>query len=134
MYAPKIAFTLISIGQCDDAGYHTEFAHPKCVIKSATSKTLLQAPKIYGLYCMDNELAKNQVLKDKSCCIRDSNGHQIGRIPQYHCLYHVDEGFSAHIAAYKGVQVHTLNKLHQKMGHISHAIVKCLIKKKCIRT
>ena len=30
------------------------------MIKSATGKTLLQAPKIYGLYHLDNELAKNQ--------------------------------------------------------------------------
>ena len=46
LYAPKIAFTLISISQCDDAGYHTEFAHQKCVIKSATGKVLLQAPNV----------------------------------------------------------------------------------------
>ena len=30
------------------------------MIKSATSMMLLQAPKIYGLYCIDNELAKYQ--------------------------------------------------------------------------
>ena len=30
------------------------------MIKSATSKTLLQAPKLHGLYCLDNELAKNE--------------------------------------------------------------------------
>ena len=48
LYAPKIAFTLISIGRCDDAGYRTEFAHQKCVIKSATGKVLLQAPKLDG--------------------------------------------------------------------------------------
>ena len=59
LYAPKIAFTLISIGRCDDAGYHTEFTHQKCVIKSATGKVLLQAPKLYGLYRMDNEMPKN---------------------------------------------------------------------------
>ena len=41
LYAPKITFILISIGQCDNAGYCTEFSHQKCVIKSANSKTLL---------------------------------------------------------------------------------------------
>ena len=61
LYAPKIAFTLISIGQCNDARYHTEFSHQKCVIKSATSKMLLQAPKLYGLYHLDNELSKDQI-------------------------------------------------------------------------
>ena len=60
LYAPKIAFTLISIGRCDDAGYHTEFSHQKCVIRSANGKTLLQAPKLHGLYRLDNELVKNQ--------------------------------------------------------------------------
>ena len=38
----------------------------------------------------------------------------------------------AHIAAYKGVQVHTLNKLHQKMGDISHTIIKCLVEQKIV--
>ena len=59
LYAPKIAFTVISIGRCDDTGYHTEFAHQKCVIKSATGKILLQAQKLYGLYRMDNEMSKD---------------------------------------------------------------------------
>ena len=57
---PKIAFTLISIGLCDNARYHTEFTHQEGVIKSATGNILLQAPKIYGLYQMDNKLPKNQ--------------------------------------------------------------------------
>ena len=60
LYPPKIAFTLISIGQCDNASYHREFSHQKCVIKSSNGKTLLQAPKLHGLYRLDNELAKNQ--------------------------------------------------------------------------
>ena len=30
------------------------------MIKSATSKTLLQAPKLHRFYCLDNELAKNE--------------------------------------------------------------------------
>ena len=72
------------------------------------------------------------LLKDQSCCIKDPNGHQIGRISQYHGLYHVDEDFSVHIAAYKGTRVHTLNKLHRKMGHISHTVIKCLIEQKIV--
>ena len=32
----------------------------KCVIRCANSKTLLQAPKLHGLYHLDNELVKNQ--------------------------------------------------------------------------
>ena len=51
---------------------------------------------------------------------------------KYHGLYHVDEGFSAHIAAYRGVRVHTLDELHWKMGHISHVVVKCLIEQKIV--
>ena len=72
------------------------------------------------------------LLKDKSCCIKDSNGHQIGRIPQYHGLYRMDKGFSAHIATYKGVRLHTLNELHWKMCHISHAIINCLVEQKIV--
>ena len=66
------------------------------------------------LYCLDLgymlvSLAKcdtasfTVLLKDKSCCIKDLNSCQIGRITQYHSLYCVDEGFLVHIAAYKGI-------------------------------
>ena len=72
------------------------------------------------------------LLKDKFCCIKDSKGHQIGRIPQYHGLYHVNEEFSVHIATYRGVRVHTLDELHWKMGHISHVIIKLLIEQKIV--
>ena len=44
-------------------------------------------------------------LKDKSCCIKDAKGLQIGRIPQYQGLYRVDNGISANIGAYMGVRV-----------------------------
>ena len=95
------------------------------------------------LYCPDlgytlislakcNTAGFTVLLKDNSCCIKDSNSRQIGRIPQYHGLYRVDERFLVHIASYKGVQVHTLNELHQKMGHISHTIVKCLLEQKIV--
>ena len=70
------------------------------------------------------------LLKDKSCCIRDSKGHQIGRIPQYHSLYCIDEGFPVLIQEFKCI--HTLDELHWKMGHISHAITKCLVEQKIV--
>ena len=54
LYAPETAFTLISIGKCDDARYHTEFGDQKCTIKSSAGKVLLQAPKLYGLYRLDH--------------------------------------------------------------------------------
>ena len=60
LYAPNITFTLISIGRCNYAGYQTKFTHQKCVIKNSTGRILLQAPKLYGLYCLDDELGKNQ--------------------------------------------------------------------------
>ena len=34
LYAPDTAFTLISIGGCDDANYHTEFSDQRCTIKN----------------------------------------------------------------------------------------------------
>ena len=53
LYAPDIAFTLISIGKCNDAGYQTMFAQQKCIVKDAKSNTLLEAPKFHGLYHLD---------------------------------------------------------------------------------
>ena len=52
------------------------------------------------------------VLKDKSCCIKDSKGIQIGKIPQKQGLYRVDDDAAANIAAYTGVRVHTADELH----------------------
>jgi hypothetical protein len=49
LYAPDIAFTLISIGKCDNAGYKTIFADQKCMIASKAGVVLLQAPKYHGL-------------------------------------------------------------------------------------
>jgi Pol polyprotein, beta-barrel domain/Integrase core domain/GAG-pre-integrase domain len=55
LYTPDIAFTLISIGKCDDAGYQTVFAQQQCTIKDASGKVLLVAPKFHGLYRLDRE-------------------------------------------------------------------------------
>ena len=70
--------------------------------------------------------------KNKSCCIKDAKGLQIGRIPQYQGLYQVDDSMSAHISTYMGVRVHTVDELHQKMGHISLTVIKQLIEQKII--
>ena len=51
-------------------------------------------------------------LRDKSCCIKDAKGSQIGQIPQYQGLYRVDNSTGAHIGAFMGVRVHTVVKLH----------------------
>ena len=58
LYAPDIAFTLISIGKCDDAGYQTVFAQQKCIVKDSNGKTLFEAPKFHGLYQLDHEPAQ----------------------------------------------------------------------------
>jgi len=57
LYVPQITFTLISIGRCDNAGYHAEFVHNKCIIKTSKGRILLQAPKLHGLYRIDHEPA-----------------------------------------------------------------------------
>jgi hypothetical protein len=50
LYAPDIAFMLISIGKCDNARYKTIFAGQKCIIRDKKGMILLQAPKYHGLY------------------------------------------------------------------------------------
>ena len=71
-------------------------------------------------------------LKEKSCCIKDTKGLQIGQIPQYQGFYQVDDGTSANIGAYMGVRVHTVDELHWKMGYILPAVINQLIKQKVI--
>jgi hypothetical protein len=55
LYAPDIAFTLISLGRCDDAGFQTFFDHQKCIVKDKARKTLIEAPKFHGLYRLDHK-------------------------------------------------------------------------------
>ena len=50
LYALQIAFTVISIGRCDNASYHAEFAHNKSIIKNSEGRIILQAPKLHDLY------------------------------------------------------------------------------------
>ena len=72
------------------------------------------------------------MLKDKSCCIKDSKGIQVGKIPQKQGLYQVNDDAAANIATYTGVRVHTADELHQKMGHISLIVIKWLIEQKTV--
>ena len=72
------------------------------------------------------------MLKDKSCCIKDSKGIQIGKITQKQGLYQVNDDAAANIAAYTGVRVHTADELHRKMGHISPIVIKWLIEQKTV--
>jgi hypothetical protein len=55
LYAPDIAFTLISIRKCDNAGYKIIFAGQKCIIKNKKGTILLQAPKYHGGYRVDHQ-------------------------------------------------------------------------------
>ena len=104
LYAPKIAFTLISIGQYNDAGYHTKFTHQKCVIKNNAGKTLLQAPKIYGHYHLDNELPKNLV---HSCLTAVDIHKRLGDI-SYRAL--------KYLLKYSMIQGIQLNSIGEKMA------------------
>ena len=102
---------------------------------TVTLKDMLYCPNLgYTLvsFAKCNAASFIVTLKDKSCCIKDATGSQIGQIPQYQGLYGVDDGTSAHIGTYMGVRVHTVNELHRKMGHISPAVIKQLIKQKVV--
>ena len=72
------------------------------------------------------------LLKDKTCCIKDPKGIQMGRIPQYQGLYWVDNHSTANISAYMGVRVYAVDKLHRKMSHISPVAIKWLVEQKTI--
>ena len=80
------------------------------LITKGTTAVMLQDV----LYCLDigytlvslakcNAASFTVLLKDKSCCIKDSKGFKIGRIFQYHGRYHMDKEFSEHIVTYRRV-------------------------------
>ena len=89
LFAPDMAFTLISIGKCDDANYHTEFGDQKCTIKNSAGHILLQAPKLYGLYRMDHQLAPQ-----KSChsLLAKEMHKKLGHISQKSMRYLLNQG------------------------------------------
>ena len=45
LYAPSIAFTLISLGRCDDTGYQARIAYQKCAILSTAGTLLMHRSK-----------------------------------------------------------------------------------------
>ena len=111
----------------------TKIGHMKINIPNKRDSTTVTLKDM--LYCPDlgymlvslakcNTTGFTVTLKDKSCCIKDAKGLQIGQITQYQGLYPVNDSTSANISAYVGVRVHTVDKLHQKMGHISPAVIK----------
>jgi hypothetical protein len=55
LYMPDIAFKLISIRKCDNAGYKMPFVGQKYIIKNKKDTILLQAPKYCGLYQVDHQ-------------------------------------------------------------------------------
>ena len=89
LYAPSIAFTLISIGRCNDTGYQTEFAHQKCIIKNSACKTLIEAPKLNGLYQVDQLPVKDQAY----VCLSAMEIHRkLGHISQKFLRYLLKHG------------------------------------------
>ena len=83
LYAPSIAFTLISISKCNDTGYQTEFAHQKCIINNSAGKILMHAPKLNGLYQLDHEPVKKMAHVCLSAMeIHKKNGAYISKVTE----------------------------------------------------
>jgi hypothetical protein len=89
LYAPDIAFTLISIGKCDNAGYKMTFVGQKCIIKNKNSMILLQAPKYCGLYQVDHQPTQFTM----NLCLDPFDMHkQLGHISQKSMKVLFDQG------------------------------------------
>ena len=58
------------------------------MIKSATGKDFLPAPKIYGLYCMDNELPKKQAYQSLTAVESHKKTRHISQKTLRHLLKH----------------------------------------------
>ena len=84
-----MAFTLISIGKCDDANYCTEFGDQKCTIKNSAGRILLQALKLYGLYRIDHQLAPQKSYHSLSAMEMHK---KLGHISQKFMRYLLNQG------------------------------------------
>jgi len=45
LYCPEVGYTLVSIGQLDDAGFSTTFANGRCIIHDAGGSCIAKAPQ-----------------------------------------------------------------------------------------
>ena len=59
IYAPDMAFTLVSISQLDDAGSSITFSKGMCIIKNPNGQTMATIPWADGLYCLVNPYKSN---------------------------------------------------------------------------
>jgi GAG-pre-integrase domain len=89
LYAPSIAFTLISIGWCDDAGYQTQITYQKCAILSTAGTLLMQALKLGGLYRLDLQPPGNEA---HQCLTAMEIHRRMGHISHKSLRYLLDHG------------------------------------------
>jgi len=52
VYAPDMAFTLVSVGRLDDANCAVVFKNRMCTIKNPAGRTMATLPRSEGLYCL----------------------------------------------------------------------------------
>jgi hypothetical protein len=81
IYAPKMAFTLISVGRLDDSGCTATFGKGACVIKHPDGWELARIKKIGGLYQLNGTTHKHGPL-----CANVATQHLT--ITEAHCTRH----------------------------------------------
>src|SRR6201999_3407938 len=52
VYAPDMAFTLVSVGRLNDADCAVVFKNRVCTIKNSSGRTMATLPRSEGLYCL----------------------------------------------------------------------------------
>ena len=59
IYAPDMAFTLVSISQLDNAGSSITFSKGMCIIKNPNGQTMATIPRANGFYCLVDPYKSN---------------------------------------------------------------------------
>jgi hypothetical protein len=83
IHAPRMVFTLISIGQLDDAGCTALFGHGTCALKGPDQKFITQVKKTKGLYHAATKALTQPALR------MNMAAHKMSLAEAHHVLGHI---------------------------------------------
>jgi hypothetical protein len=94
VYAPDMAFTLVSVGRLDDADCAILFKNRMCTIKDPSGRTMATLPRSEGLYCL---IGASSEVSSENAGVEYAN-----------------------VASVKL----TISEAHRRFGHITHAAIR----------
>jgi hypothetical protein len=73
LYSPAVAFTLVSIGHCDDAGFTFSYGNGHCIVNNPNGNCCAIIPKVNGMYCTTHKRNPSVAIYSNVCMVMSVN-------------------------------------------------------------